>query len=341
MIVIIGTLDTKGDKVAYLKQLIEGKGEKTLVIDSGVLGSPSFQADISRERVAEAAGGSLKEIASLGFEAKAMAVMAKGTSNIVEELYSSGKVDGIIGLGGTMGTSLSLAAIKVLPVGMPKVMVTTVQFGLLRYPQATLDLIIVPAVSDIWGLNSLSMRMLQNAAGAIVGAVQLYKQSGELPHTSFVAISTLGTSTLKYVIWLKPLLEEKGFDVAVFHAAGQGHALEQLVRRGMIKGVLELCLSELTSLLCGSPFIVPREYEAAGEKGIPQVIAPGGIDFFTWGSLDTLPEKYKNRKKYQHNEITWLIESSLEEVAETAHMIDKKLNKGRGPEVEDIQKIGN
>ena len=348
MIAVIGTLDTKGDKVAYLKQLIEGKGEETLTIDSGVLGSPSFQADIPREEVAEAAGESLDKISSLGNEARAMSIMAEGTSKIVAELYSSGKLGGVIGVGGTMGTSLFLSATKVLPVGVPKVLFSTIGLNVTMASKVSLppemvplDLIMVPAVSDIWGLNSLTKRMLENAAGTIIGTAQMYKESEKLAGKTFVAISTLGTSALKYIQWLKPCLEGIGHEVAAFHSGGgQGQALEQLVRQGIIKGILDLCLLEVADAVCGGILSGEGKLEAASKRGIPQIIAPGAIDFFSWGPPDTLPERFKGRKRRQHNELTWQIETSLEEVAKIAELIGRKLNKGHGPRIVVIPKLG-
>ncbi|MEA2085524.1 MAG: Tm-1-like ATP-binding domain-containing protein, partial [Chloroflexota bacterium] len=159
MIVILGTLDTKGDKIAYIKQLLEARGAKTLVIDGGVLGTPLFEADISREEVIRSTGRSLGEIGSLGEEAEAIRIMAEGASRIVADLYSSGELEGIIGVGGTMGTSLFLAVTAVLPVGVPKVIFSTTAFSShLRPELVPPDLIVIPAVSDVWGLSSLARR---------------------------------------------------------------------------------------------------------------------------------------------------------------------------------------
>jgi uncharacterized protein (UPF0261 family) len=345
MIVIVGTLDTKGDKIAYLKRLIEAKGGKTLVIDSGVLGIPFFQADIPREKVAKMAGRSLDEISSLGDEAEAIKIMSQGTSKIVDELHSSGKLDGLISVGGTMGTSLFLSVANHLPIGVPKVMFSTVAFS--SFVKPTLippDLLIVPAVSDIWGLNSLTRRMLENAAGAILGATQMYKEGENLTGKTFTAITTLGTSALKYILWLKPSLEKLGNEVALFHVGGgQGWAFEQLVRQGIIKGVLDLCLMDLCpSSVTSRGFVnVPGRLEAAMERSIPQVVAPGALDFYAWpGSLDTLPKGFRRRRRHQHNELDWVVERSLEEVAVTAELIAAKLNKGVGPRAVVIPKLG-
>ena len=345
MIVIIGTLDTKGDKLAYLKQLIEAKGGKTLVIDCGILDEPLFQADILREQVAEATGKSLGEISSLGDEAQAIRIMTKGAAKIVAELYSSGRLEGLIGVGGTMGTSLFLSVANVLPVGVPKVLFSTTAFtSHLRPEVVPPDLIIIPAVSDVWGLNSLTRRMLENAAGAILGATEMCREGEDLRGKTFTAITTLGTSCLKYIVWLKPSVERMKHEVVAFHiGGGQGWTFEQLISRGIIKGVLDLCFLDLcpSNITDGGFINVPGRLEAAGEKGIPQVVAPGAVDFFSWtGSLGTLPRGFRGRRRHQHNELAWAVERSLDEVTKTAELIATRLNKGRGPKAIVIPKLG-
>lgn len=346
MIVIVGTLDTKGEKVAYLKQVIENKGGKTLVIDCGVLGEPLFKADISREKVAEAAGSRLADLRSRrSEEAKAISIMARGTSKIVEQLFTAGRLDGLLGVGGTMGTSLFLTISNVLPMGVPKVIFSTAAFSpFLRPELVPPDLIVIPAVSDIWGLNALTKRSLENAAATILGVSQVYKEGEDLHSRSFVSITTVGTSALKYIIWLKPALEEMGNEVVPFHVGGgQGWSFEWSVRQGLIKGVLDLCIIDLcpANIAKYGFFSVAKRLEAAIERGIPLVVAPGSVFEIVWPkSLDELPARFKKRRIRQHNELVWSVERSLEEVAETAEFIATKLNKGRGPRAVVIPKQG-
>ena len=342
MIVIIATLDTKGDKAAYLNQLIKENGTETLVIDSGVLGVPYFKADIPREKVAEAAGKSLDSIASLGDETKAMNAMAKGASKIVADLYASGELEGVVGISGSLGMSLWLSVMKVLPIGVPKVLCCTLAFLPFAQPEiCPPDLIVVPLVSDIWGINSITKRGLENAAGTIIGTTKIYKETGKTFGKSLLAISTLGTSALKYIVELTPYFEKMGYEVAAFHM-GQGQALEQLIRQGTFKGVLDLYLLELAMEACGPPLFVTRgRLKAAGEKGIPQVIAPGAVGYVVWwDSLATMPEKFKERRKRQHGELAWLIEMTLEEVVKTAELTAQRLNKGHGPRAVVIPRLG-
>jgi uncharacterized protein (UPF0261 family) len=346
MIVIVGTLDTKGEKIAYLKRVIESKGGKTLVIDCGVLGEPLFKADISGERVAEAAGSRLDDLRSLGSkEAKVMDIMARGAAKIVAELYSAGGLDGLLGIGGTMGTSLFLSVTQVIPVGVPKVIFSTAAFSpFLRPELVPPDLIVIPAVSDIWGLNALTKRSLENAATTILGVSQVYKEGEDLHSRSFVGITTVGTSALKYIIWLKPALEEMGNEVVPFHVGGgQGWSLEWSVRQGLIKGVLDLCIIDLCppNIAEYGFFSVGERLEAAIERGIPLVVAPGSVFEIVWPeSLNKLPARFKKRRMRQHNELVWSVEKSPREVAETAELMAAKLNKGRGPRTVVIPKRG-
>jgi len=345
MIVILGTLDTKGDKIAYIKQLLEARGAKTLVIDGGVLGTPLFEADIPREEVIRSTGRSLEEIGSLGEEAEAIRVMAEGASRIVADLYSSGELEGIIGVGGTMGTSLFLAVTAVLPVGIPKVIFSTTAFtSHLRPELVPPDLIVIPAVSDVWGLSSLARRMLENAAGAVWGAARMYREGEDLRGKTFLGITTLGITALRYVQWLTPSLEEMGYQVIMFHVGGgQGWPFEQLVGQDIISGVLDLSLIDLCpGSVAGRGFLsVPGRLETAGRKGIPQVIAPGGVDFFTWpGPLEAMPKDFRGRRKHQHNELAWAVERSLDEVARTAELVAARLSKGQGPRAIVIPQLG-
>jgi uncharacterized protein (UPF0261 family) len=345
VIVIVGTLDTKGDKTAYLKQVIESKGAETFVIDCGVLGEPLFEADIPREKVAEAAGSSISELNSLGSEAEAIRIMARGTSKVVAELYAADRLDGLLGVGGTMGTSLFLTAANVLPIGVPKAIFSTTAFSpYLRPELVPPDLIVIPAISDIWGLDDLTRRSLENAAGTILGSSSLYRESKDLRGRTFIGITTVGTSGLKYIVWLKPLLEERGNQVVAFHVGGgQGWSFERLIRQGLIKGVLDLCIIDFCppSLTKWGFLSMAKRLESAGERGIPQIVTPGSVCEIAWPkSLDELPARFKKRKARQHNDLVWALERSLNEVAQTAELIAAKMNQGRGPRAIVVPKQG-
>jgi uncharacterized protein (UPF0261 family) len=346
MIVIIGTLDTKGDKIAYLKRIIQNAGNETLVMDCGVLGEAIFKADVSREEVAEAAETNLSDLRSgRSEEAKAIRIMAKGALKKVEQLFATGRIDGILGIGGTMNTSLFLTVSNVLPMGVPKVLVSTTAFSPYLWRELVpSDLIVVPLVSDIWGLDVLTKHSLESAGAIISGLSRVYKKCGGLNVRTFIGVTTLGTSALKYIVWLKQLFEPRGEEILGFHVGGgQGWPFEQLVSQGLIKGVLDLCMFDLCpdSVAKEGFLFAPKRLEAASERGIPQVIAPGDVCELCWPKpIKELPERFRGRKKRQHNSLVWTVERSLEEIAETAELIASKLNGGSGPRAVVVPKRG-
>lgn len=333
-IAIVGTLDTKADEVKYIAELIKKRDHKTLIIDPGVLGQAPFEADITRDQVAEAAGTNLKQVIALGDEGEAIEIMTEGTSKIVQELYSSGRLDGVVVLGGSMGTSLGLPVLKALPLLMPKLMVSTVAFTKIISGEAvSADLTVMPTVADIWGLNRITKRVLENAAGAISGMVENHGEE-EISEKPMIGVATLGSAALKYVPQIKPLLEQRGYEVAVFHTNGFGGiTFEQFVEQGLFAGALDLSLQELMSYLCGGQNAVDR-LTAIGKRAMPQVVAPGAIDWFCWfESLETLPAQYRGRTMHMHNPRIAELKTNKEEKAELGEMMAKKLNRALGPTV--------
>lgn len=330
-IAIVGTLDTKEAEVSYVRELIEKGGHKTIVIDGGILGQPSFQPDISHEQVAEAAGTTLKQVIALRHEGKAITMMAEGASKIVQRLYSSGRLNGIIALGGTMGTSLGLAAMRDLPVGVPKLMVSTIAFT----PFVTGDVVgkdqmMLQPAADLWGLNVITKNALEAAAGAITGMVEICKQV--VPEKQLIGVTTRGIC--KYLHWIKPVLEERGYEVAVFHAVGLGgRTFESLIAQGLFSAVLDLTTGEVIEDLCGGVCSAGAErLEAAGKKGIPQVIAPGCMEYWDWaGAAETMPPQFKGRKIHQHNPLVLCVKATTEEMVAAAKAMARKLNKAKGP----------
>lgn len=341
MIVIVATLDTKGEKAAYLNNLIKRNGLETAVIDTGVLGKPYFRADITRQEVAEAAGFTLEEVAAMGNETEAMGAMTRGATKILEQLLADGELDGLVGVSGSLGMSLLMSVMRGLPIGMPKVLCCTTPFLSQARPEMSApDLMVVPLVSDIWGINSITRRSLENAAGAISGSAKIYSTRIEAPQKEMLAISALGTSGLKYIAELTPYFENVGYEVAAFHL-GQGQAMEQLILQGVFKGVLDLSLIEVTAEVCGLTYIAPGRLEAATEMGIPQVVAPGGVVFAPgWGALNSFPESLRNRKIRFHGELASQIELTLEEIARTAELVAQRLSKGKGQKIIIIPKQG-
>ena len=332
IIVIVGTLDTKGEEIRYVKELIERRGHKTIVIDVGILGEPPLQPDIAHEEVAEAAGTKLKEIIALGDEGKAIAVMTEGASKIAQQLHSEGRLDGIIALGGSMGTWLGLAVMRPLPLGVPKLMVTTEAFtGFIAPDMVGSGQMLTDCVAGLWGLNTISRVMLENAVWAITGMVENYRKI--VPQKPLIGVTTLGSAVHRYTWQIRPLLESKGYEMAVFHVGAAGRNLEPLIEEGLIAGVLDLCLMELTGYLCGTLWNGgPNRLEAAGRKGIPQVVAPGAIDFVCWaGPPETLPPRFRNRPMHAHNPNDTVVMTTTKEKARLGKLVAQKLNRATGP----------
>ncbi len=340
-VLIIATLDTKGPEALFVKRLIEEKGLRTLVMDIGTTGESSFSADIPSRKVAEAASRTLPELLSFNDEAKAMAEMARGAEHIVQGIFNNGAFDGVIALGGSMGTSLALRVFRGLPTGLTKVLVSTVAFSYFVTPQSVLnDVIMFQAASDLWGLNSLEKRDLKKAALAVVSAVASEDEPAE-QSAPLVTMTTLGGSFLKYASPIKEAMEKKGYEVAIFHSVSmQGAIMERLIREGKVHGLLDLCPQEVLAEVCGGPLCSPGRVTAAAEKGIPQVVGAGGIGFFPFGALKDLPERFEGRLTFAHNEIASGIQASVEEMAGTAKVIASRLNKSRGPVVVVIPERG-
>ncbi len=342
-VAIVATLDTKGEESAYIKKAIQGKGLGTVVIDTGILEKPPFPPDISRDEVVRAAGRRLEEIIAVGDESKSVAVMVEGAMKIVQQLYSEGRIDGIISLGGTIGTAMGLGIMKALPVGVPKLMVSTIAFTpLVTGEEVSTDQTMMQCVVDMWGLDRLSTRTLKSAALAIAAMTEAYERE-PLPEKPLIGITTLGTRACKYVLHAKPLLEQKGYEIAVFHATGMGgRAFEQLIEEGVIAGVLDLSPQELISRISGGYCDAgPKRLETAGEKGIPQVVGPGNIDFVCCAhSLETLPPQFRGRKVHVHHAKDTAPQATVEEMVTTAELIAEKLSKATGPAAVLIPKRG-
>jgi uncharacterized protein (UPF0261 family) len=340
-VLIIATLDTKGPEALFVKKLIEERGLRTLVMDIGTTGKSPLSADIPSHEVAKAASRTLQELLSFSDEAKAIAEMAKGAESIVQGIFNNGAFDGVIALGGSMGTSVALRVFRGLPTGLTKVLVSTVAFSYFVTPQSVLnDVIMFQAASDLWGLNRLEKRDLKKAALAVVSAVQNEDEAAD-ETTPLVTMTTLGGSFLKYASPVKEALEKKGYEVAIFHSVSmQGAIMERLIREGKVHGLLDLCPQEVLAEVCGGPLCSPGRVTAAAEKSIPQVVGPGGIGFFPFGALKDLPDRFRGRLTFAHNEIASGIQATVEEMAETGKVIASRLNRSRGPVVVVIPERG-
>lgn len=335
-IVLLGTFDTKGREFAYIKEIIEKRGHQTILIDAGVMGSPLIQPDISRKEVAFKGGSTIEELVSKKDRGFAIDIMSKGASAIVQELYKEGKLDGIISLGGSGGTALATAAMRTLPVGIPKVMVSTMASGDTKPYVGVKDITMMYSVVDISGINRLSASILANAAGAICGMVEVElpkksKASGEKP---LIGATMFGVTT-PCVERVRSILEENGCEVLVFHATGTGGmAMESLIESGFINAVADITTTEWCDELVGGVLSAgPTRLDAAGKAGIPQVVSVGALDMVNFGPMDTVPEKFRSRKLYKHNPTVTLMRTTVEENRKLGEIIAEKLNKAKGPVV--------
>ncbi len=333
IVLCIGTLDTKGPELQFIKQLIERKkGYDALVMDIGSLGIAPFAADITAEEVAEAAGSTIQKVRALKEAGPAAKIMTVGAIRIVKDLYRSEKFHGAISIGGGMGSGVASAVMRELPIGMPKFMLSSqkiVQAGIRNYV-GTKDIVIMPSVADIAGFNRLTRDALRKSVGAIIGMMEATES--EASEKPFVFMTMTGLSTgcgLK----VKSFLEEKGFEVAVFHTIGVGgETFEELLKSYRVSGVIELGLNEIgNELFGGLASAGPNRLQAAGEKGIPQIITPGCIDIINFLAPETLPDRYKDRPLCFHNPQATLPRLNAEEFRLIGETMGKKLNRAVGP----------
>lgn len=336
---IVGTLDTKGMEFQFVKEQIEASGASTCVVNTGIVGEPHFEPDISAAEVAAAGGSSLEALRDGGDRGVAVAAMAEGAAKIVAELQQDGKIDGLISLGGSAGTTIGTTAMRAVPVGVPKIMVSTLASGDTSPYVDTKDVSMMYSVVDIAGINSLSRQILANAAGAIVGMVNAEVPAAE--DKPLIGATMFGVTT-PCVTKARELLEDAGYEVLVFHATGAGgRAMEDLVEGGFIVGVLDATTTELADELVGGVLSAgPDRLEAAGELGVPQVVAPGALDMVNFGPPDTVPEQFKDRTFYQHNPTVTLMRTTVEENAELGKIMGQKLTQAKGPTTVIIPKQG-
>lgn len=332
-IAIVGTFDTKGNEFLYVKNVLEELGLKTLTINTGVF-DPVFEADVSNVEVAAAAGYDIKEIVARKDRAMATEALSKGTEAIVPKLFAEGKFDGIISCGGSGGTSLATPAMRALPIGVPKLMVSTLASGNVSQYVGTSDIIMMPSIVDVAGLNKISKTIFRNAALAIAGMVGMkasLKPEAEDPKP-LVAATMFGVTT-PCVDRAKAYLEEKGYEVLVFHATGTGgKTMESLINAGFFKGVLDLTTTEWCDQVCGGVLSAgPERCAAAINVKVPQVCSVGALDMCNFGPMETVPEQYKGRNLYKHNPTVTLMRTNVEECKEIGKNLCEKWNAAQVP----------
>lgn len=330
-VVIVGALDTKGAEFAFLKDLIERPGVSTLSVDVGVLGEPAWAPDVSHEEVAQAAGADLSRLRSGDHKDEAMKAMAAGAAVVVRRLHEQGRLHGIIGMGGSGGTSVATAAMRELPIGVPKVMVSTVGGGDVSGYAGTKDILFMPSIVDVAGINRISRAVFANAAGAIAGMVQgdpvLSAEDRPL-----VTASMFGNTT-PCVDRAREVIERAGFEVLVFHATGiGGRTMEGLISDGYVSACLDVTTTELADTVCGGVFDAgPERALAAPRAGIPTVLAPGCVDMANFGGPQTVPERYRRRTLYEWNPDVTLLRTDHDENVRIGELLAAAANASSGP----------
>jgi uncharacterized protein (UPF0261 family) len=329
-IAVLGTLDTKGQEHAYVAELIRQRGHQTLLIDTGSGSAPTVSPDISREEVAAAGAIDLAGILTRQDRGEAVTAMAGASAKLLAGLVASGRIQGVISLGGGGGTAISSSAMRALPIGFPKVMVSTLAAGNVAPYVGTKDIVMIPSIVDVSGINRLSRTLLARAAGAICGMVEI-----EIPPAEdkpLIAASMFGNTT-ECVNAAKALLEKAGYEVLVFAATGTGgRIMESLIESGLITGVLDITTTEWADELVGGVLNAgPNRLEAAGKTGTPAIVTPGCLDMVNFGEPASIPTKFKDRLFYQHNPQVTLMRTSPEECAELGRILADKVNAYTGP----------
>jgi uncharacterized protein (UPF0261 family) len=328
---MVGTLDTKGDEYAYLRDRLHMHGVRTVLVDVGTLDPPRTEPDIDRRAVAAAGGVDLDEITRARDRGRAVSAMATAAAAVVRRLYEEGRCDGVLAAGGSGNTAIATNAMQALPVGVPKLMVSTVAAGNTRDYIGASDVTLMASVTDVAGINTISARILANAAAAMAGMVDA--PPVDLPEQRpLIAASMFGVTT-PAVTAARESLEQRGYEVLVFHATGTGGmAMEGLIDSDFIVGVADITTTELADRLVGGVLPAgPERLEVAGRKGVPQVVSLGALDMVNFGARDTVPPEFETRNLYIHNPSVTLMRTTPEECAELGRLIAHKLADARGP----------
>jgi uncharacterized protein (UPF0261 family) len=329
-IAVLGTLDTKGHEHAYVAEIIRSRGHQTLLIDTGSAEPPQVKPDVSREKVAAANGVDLAGILERKDRGEAVTAMAGAAAVYLAKLVSEGRVQGVISLGGGGGTAIGSAAMRALPVGFPKVMVSTLAAGNVAPYIGTKDIVMFPSIVDVSGLNRISRVLLARAAGAICGMVETEVPAADAK--PLIAASMFGNTT-ECVNMAKKILEDAGYEVLVFHATGTGgRIMESLIESGMFAGVLDITTTEWADEYVGGILGAgPTRLDASAKTGVPSIITPGCLDMVNFGERATVPAKFEGRTFYIHNPQVTLMRTNATECAELGRILAEKANACRGP----------
>ena len=330
-ILVAGTYDTKDDELGYLARIIREQGGNVLTMDVSVLGDPGAPADISKHDVAAAGGSSIQEAIDSGNENVAMQIMARGSAKAALKLYMDGEIDGVIVLGGTMGTDLALDLCAALPVGVPKYVVSTVSFSALIPPERLpSDVQMILWAGGLYGLNSICKASLSQAAGAVLGAARaVEKLKRDKP---LIGMTSFGKTVLRYMVTLKPALEERGYEVAVFHATGMGgRAFESLAGEGAFAAVFDFASQEVSNHMFGGLSAGADRMTNAGRSGTPQLVAPGCYDLVDFVGWQPVPRQLEGKEAHAHNRLLTSAMLDADERRDVARVICEKLSTATGP----------
>ena len=329
-IAVLGTLDSKGEEHAYVAELIRARGHDVLLIDVGTGSEPSVVPDVSRFEVAGPAGIDLEGLMARKDRGECVSAMARAAGVLLAKLEKEGRIDGVISLGGGGGTAIASAAMRVLPIGFPKLIVSTLAAGNVAPYLGTKDIVMMPSIADVAGLNRLSRVIFSRAAGAICGMVEAeVDEGGAKP----LVVASMFGNTTACVTEAKRILEEAGYEVLVFAATGAGgRSMEALIESGMVAGVLDLTTTEWADELVGGVLNAgPERMDSAAKAGVPCVVAPGCLDMVNFGERSSIPEKFAGRTFYIHNPQVTLMRTTPEECAELGTIIGGKVNAFTAP----------
>ena len=329
-IAVIGALDTKGDEFAFVKREIERRGHHVVMVDTGVVGQPAFKPDVAAQQIADAGGTSLQQLRETADRGQAMNTMADGVAKVVEQLHRDGKIHAVLGMGGGAGTALGTSAMRSLPVGVPKVMVSTVASGDTSGYVGTRDVVMIPSVVDVAGINRISARIYANAVGAVVGMVETV--APPVDEKPMVAMSMFGNTT-PIAERCRQTMESHGYEVLVFHATGTGgRTMEDILAGGIVSGVLDITTTEWADELMGGVMAAgTSRLDAAASSGVPQVVVPGCLDMVNFWGIDTVPKEYRDRRLYQWNSNITLMRTTPQENAELGRVLADKVNRSSAP----------
>jgi len=324
-VALLGALDTKGAEYGFVKQCIEARGHKTLLIDVGVLGPPQIEPDVTRQEVAAAAGADFAALVEKEDGGEAVAAMSRGAAVVIPRLYAEGRFDAVMALGGGGGTSVASAAMRTLPLGVPKVMVSTVAGTDVSGYVGVKDIVMIPSIVDVAGINRISREIFARAAGAVCGMVETEVPRGE---DKPVVVASMFGNTTTCVEAAKAILEEAGYEVLVFHCTGTGgRTMESLIEAGLVAGVLDVTTTEWADEVVGGVLSAgPTRLEAAAKNGVPAIVTPACLDMVNFWAPETIPDEFQGRTFYPHNPNITLMRTTVDDCRQLGQVIAEKLN---------------